>query len=397
MNRIVEEPISGEAATERLGAGPIPAHPYYQPDYHHLEVAAVFRPSWLQIGHVCELPEPGSFIVRPIEIAKTSILVTRGPDGVLRAFHNVCTHRGSKLVQEDGGKASAFSCRYHMWNFGYDGALRAAPDFERFYVDPADCGLKPVAVEVCAGLIFVHLDPQPPQALKDYLGPLVERLETFPVARATTFTEYVYEVEANWKLIIDNFQENYHLRFVHARTGGAPPPDNPFGYPSGFEFFGPHRTQRMRGGGGLAPGPVRAFALSRIVEFAGADGLLGGPWSSDYCVIFPNLFVFGSGMSPFSLYVLPTAPNRARGVFRFYWTGEDESASRRFAREFHAMMMRDLHAEDLPSIENSQVGLDSGVLEHIHFQSQEVLCRHHFLEVDKRVQAYVAGLQGPAE
>ena len=397
MATTIAEPLSGEQATAALGTDPIPAYPYYGRDYHDLEAEAVFRPSWLQIGHVCELAEPGSFIVRPIEVAKTSILVTRGPDGLLRAFHNVCTHRGSKLVQEEGGKAQAFSCRYHMWNFGFDGQLRAAPDFERFNLDKADCGLKAVSMEVCAGLIFVHLERTPAQSLKDYLGPLVERLESFPVARAAGFTEYVYDVAANWKLIIDNFQENYHLRFVHARTAGAMPPDNPFGYPAGYEFFGPHRTQRMRGGGGMAAGPVRGFALSKIVEFAGADGLLGGPWASDYCVVFPNLFIFGSGLSPFSLYVMPTAPNRARGVFRFYWTGEDESASRRFAREFHAMMMRDLHAEDLPSIENSQVGLDSGVLEHIHFQTEEVLCRHHFLEVDKRVQAYAAAHRGAAE
>ncbi|MGB8365885.1 MAG: aromatic ring-hydroxylating oxygenase subunit alpha [Rhizomicrobium sp.] len=373
-----------------LGAEPIPAAPYYDPEYYQLEAAAIFRRSWLQIGHVCELSEPGSFIVRPVEVGKTSILVTRGPDGVIRAFHNVCTHRGSKLVQEASGKRSAFSCPYHMWNFGYDGQLRAAPDFESFYADKSKCGLKAVAVDVCAGLIFINLDRSPSESLRDYLGPLADRIETFAVARATGFTEYVYDIDANWKLIMDNFQENYHLRYVHARTGGGMPPDNPFGYPAGFGFMGAHRTQTMRGGGGLNPGPVQGIGMRKIMEFAAADGLIGGPYSMDYCVFFPNLFVFGSGMSPFSLYVMPIAPDRSRGVFRFYWIGDDDSASRRFAREFLAMMMRDLHAEDLTSIVNSQVGLASGALDHIHFQAQEVLCRHLFRSVNDRVEAYKA-------
>jgi phenylpropionate dioxygenase-like ring-hydroxylating dioxygenase large terminal subunit len=280
-----------------------------------------------------------------------------------------------------------------MWNFGYDGQLRAAPDFESFYTETSKCNLKAVAVDVCAGLIFINLDPSPEQSLQDYLGPMAERLKTFAVARATTFTEYVYEIDANWKLIVDNFQENYHLRFVHARTGGGMPPDNPFGYPAGYRFMGPHRTQTMSGGGGLNPGPVQAFGMSKIIAFAAADGLVGGKYSMDYCVMFPNLFVFGSGLSPFSLYIMPIGPERSRGVFRFYWIGDDENASRRYAREFLAMQMRDLHAEDRTSILNSQFGMSSGALEHMHFQLNEVPCRHLFLEVNDRVQAHKAEQQ----
>src|SRR5580658_3479013 len=83
----------------RFGTDPIPAKPYYDPDYYALEAAAVFKRTWLQIGHVSELPVPGSYIVRSIEVVRSSVLITRGPDNLIRAFHNVCTHRGSKLVQ----------------------------------------------------------------------------------------------------------------------------------------------------------------------------------------------------------------------------------------------------------------------------------------------------------
>jgi Ring hydroxylating alpha subunit (catalytic domain) len=120
----------------------------------------------------------------------------------------------------------------------------------------------------------------------------------------TTWT-FGYDIDANWKLIVDNFQENYHLRFVHARTGGRLPENNPFGYPSRFDFMGPHHTQTMSMSGGGKPKPVQGIGMSKIVEFAAADGLMGGPYAKDYCAFFPNLFVFGSGMSPFSLYVMP--------------------------------------------------------------------------------------------
>src|SRR5262245_60431486 len=81
-----------------LGTAPIPAGPYYRADYFELERDAVFRRTWLQLGHVSELPEPGCFIVRPVEIARASILLVRGRDEQIRAFHNVCTHRGTQLV-----------------------------------------------------------------------------------------------------------------------------------------------------------------------------------------------------------------------------------------------------------------------------------------------------------
>lgn len=157
---IANEPPTNEAPPG-MGTGPIPAGPYYQPEYYELEREAVFRRSWLHMGHVCELPEPGSFIVREFEPLNASVLITHGKDGNIRAFHNVCTHRGTQLVAERSGTRSSFSCPYHAWTFGNDGQLRSAPDFERFYVDKSQCGLPPIAVDVCAGLIPSIFDEIP--------------------------------------------------------------------------------------------------------------------------------------------------------------------------------------------------------------------------------------------
>lgn len=374
-----------------LGTGPIPAAPYYQADYFDLEREAIFRRSWLPIGHICELPEPGSFIVRTVGIAKASILISHGKDGKIRAFHNVCTHRGTQLVSEQSGQRSLFSCPYHRWTFSDQGELRSAPDFERFYVDKSQCALSEVAVDVCAGLLFINLDSAPQQTLRDYLGPLARELEQLPVARATTFSEYVYEIEGNWKLTYDNFQENYHLRFIHPRSGeAASGKQNPFGYPTKYGFHGPHRTQTIWSNPDTNPKPFQAFAFMKATQFAMKDGFGASEQAKEYYAIFPNFFILGSPMTPFSQTVVPIAPNRSRGIIRLYWTGEDDCASRRFAREYAMATARDIHCEDRAVIEAGQRGLESGALTHIHFQSQEILCRHLFHEVDKRVAGYLA-------
>jgi phenylpropionate dioxygenase-like ring-hydroxylating dioxygenase large terminal subunit len=379
-----------------LGQGPIPAAPYYDPAWFELEREAVFKRTWLQIGHLCELPAPGDFIVRDLEVAKASILITHGKDGKIRAFHNVCTHRGTQLVAEAAGRASSFTCRYHAWTFGYDGQLRSAPDFEQFYVDKADCGLKEIAAEVCGGLIFVNLAPEPRESLGAFLGEVAEQLDRLPIGRATTFTEYVYEMEANWKVNYDNFQENYHLRFIHPRTGAATiSEENPYGYPSGYAFWGPHRGQTLwMNPQAVTPTGVQAFAYGLAGKMDWADGVGRGKVDMK---LFPNLFVIGLSTYAFTHCVLPISATTCRGVIRVYWRGEDDTASRRFAREYMWGAVRDVHAEDRSIIARGQRGLNSGAIRHIHFQLHEALCRHLFNEVNARVEAYKAELRAGGE
>ena len=376
-----------------LGTEPIPAGPYYQADYFDLEREAIFRRTWLNIGHVCELPEAGSFIVRQFDFANASILIVRGKDDVIRAFYNVCPHRGTQLVSDVSGKRSTFTCPYHAWTFSSTGELRSAPDMQRFYAEQKDCGLRKVSVDVCAGLIFVNLDPSPKQNLREFLGQIAAELETLPVAKATTFSEYVYEIDANWKLTYDNFQENYHLRFIHPRSGGpANGPDNPFGYPTRYRFLGPHRTQTIWSNPNPAPWitPTQGFIFSKAVPFVVADGFAQAPNNQEYFAIFPNSFIIGAPTQHFSHYVMPLSATRSRGVIRLYWIGEDNSATKRLVREFSMALALDIHSEDRAVIEAGQRGLSSGALKHIHFQSQEVLCRHLHKSVDQAVQAYRA-------
>lgn len=372
-----------------LGTGPIPAAPYYQADYFALEQEAIFKRSWLKIGHMSEIAEPGSYMVRTVPATEASILITHGKDGTLRAFHNVCTHRGTQLVATDAGQASSFTCPYHAWTFNANGDLRSAPDFDKFYIDKSKCSLPSISIDVCAKLVFINLDPAPEQTLQEFLGPIAQELETLTVAKATHFSEYTYEINANWKLTYDNFQENYHLRFIHPRSGeAASGPENPFGYPLKYGFHGPHRTQTIWFNRNFSPKPVQGFGLGKAVQYAAAEGFTNSEQSKEYYALFPNFFMLGSPTQPFSHTVIPISHNRSMGVIRIYWIGEDDTASRRFAREYGMATARDIHAEDRSVIEAGQRGLDSGALDVIHFQSQEVLCRHLYESVNQYVTEY---------
>jgi phenylpropionate dioxygenase-like ring-hydroxylating dioxygenase large terminal subunit len=372
-----------------LGTEPIPARYYYDPEWFELERKAVFLRSWINVGHVCELPEPGSFVRREVEYARASLLITRGRDGEIRAMHNACTHRGTQLTSEASGKQSKFSCPYHMWTFGSDGELLSAPDFERFYTTKEACALRQVAVGVCGGLIFVSFDPQ--QSLAEFLGPLGPQLDSLPVARATTFHEYVYDINANWKLTYDNFQENYHLRFIHPSTvGPGVGPENPFGYPSSFSLLGKHRTQTIWVNPEGIPKPAMLEAFIKGGPRLAQDGIANHPLGREYFALFPNFFLLGSPGNHFLHTVYPLGPEKSRGVIRLYWIGEDETASTRYAREFTCATTRDVHSEDVAVIEAGQRGLSSGALEHIHFMEKEILCRHLVKVVEAEVAAYQA-------
>ena len=372
-----------------LGTEPIPAKYYYDPEWYELERKAIWLRIWINVGHVCELPEAGSFIRRELEFAKASLLITRAKDGEIRAFHNACTHRGTQLTSEPCGKKNTFSCPYHMWTFGSDGALISAPDFERFYTSKESVALKQVAVDVCGGLIFVNFDPQ--QNLREFLGDMVPMLEQLPVARATTFHEYVYDIDANWKLTYDNFQENYHLRFIHSNTvGPGVGPENPFGYPSSFSLRGKHRTQTIWVNPDGQVSPTMLTAFTGGAKRLAADGILGHPMGREYLALFPAFFLLCSPGNHFLHNVYPLGPEKSRGVIRLYWIGEDETPSVRYAREFTLATTRDVHAEDVGVIQAGQRGLASGALEHIHFQEKEILCRHLIKVVEEEVEAYKA-------
>ena len=150
-----------------LGTAPVNYSDSIDPAYYEAERAAIFKRTWLNVGRVERLPRTGSYFTRELAAAGTSLILVRGRDGQIRAFHNICRHRGNKLVwndypnEETAGTCRQFTCKYHAWRYDLSGKLTfVQQEGEFFDLDKADYGLKEVACDIWEGFIFVNLDPR---------------------------------------------------------------------------------------------------------------------------------------------------------------------------------------------------------------------------------------------
>ncbi|MGI9310324.1 MAG: aromatic ring-hydroxylating oxygenase subunit alpha [bacterium] len=189
----------------------LPAAFYADDAIYRRDLEAVFFRHWIYAAHVSQLPAAGCY--RVVELGGESIILARARDDRIRAFANVCRHRGSRICA-GAGKASALVCPYHGWTYGLDGELRsrrAMPtDFKR-----AEHALKAVRCEVFHGLIFINLDPNA-HDLTPAVQALDSCLDVYQLAHAKVACAQTYAVEANWKLAVENFMECYHCAPAHA-------------------------------------------------------------------------------------------------------------------------------------------------------------------------------------
>lgn len=170
---------------------------------------ALFRTGPIAVAHASQLAEPGAFVTH--DASGVPLLVVRGDDRELRAFLNVCRHRGTRLADTPCGQAKAFVCPYHAWSYGRNGALLGIPHERGFAgIDRGERGLVRVPVSLAAGLVFVHTADA-----AGWLGPIADDLTGFGCASAHVYAPRVIERALNWKLAIDVFLEAYHLRPTH--------------------------------------------------------------------------------------------------------------------------------------------------------------------------------------
>ncbi len=190
-----------------------------------LEQERIFRRNWLLAGHVSELPQRGSYFLH--HSGSESAIVLRDHSGQLRAHHNFCRHRGTRLCSEGRGQlGNAMQCSYHAWTYGLDGALRSAPNMQAVAgFDKASWGLKPAALTEWRGFLFVSFaaDPHPVATFDGALHALASKFEHWPLPQLTSVHQTVYEVEANWKLIFHNASECYHCPTVHPHLNRLTP------------------------------------------------------------------------------------------------------------------------------------------------------------------------------
>ncbi|MBV8979424.1 MAG: aromatic ring-hydroxylating dioxygenase subunit alpha, partial [Acidimicrobiia bacterium] len=201
-----------------LGTGNVSFRDSVSPEFYELERETIFKRAWLNVGRIEDLPRKGSYFTKEIHIAKASVVVVRGMDDEVRAFHNICRHRGNKLVwngfpnEETKGVCRQFTCKYHGWRYDLDGALTYVQQEQEFFdLERESYGLRSVHCDVWNGFIFVNFDPEPRQTLREFLGPMITDLDDYPFGKLTERYDWVADNNSNWKIFADAFQEYYHV------------------------------------------------------------------------------------------------------------------------------------------------------------------------------------------
>jgi phenylpropionate dioxygenase-like ring-hydroxylating dioxygenase large terminal subunit len=195
----------------KLGTG-MPRELYLSEELFSQEIEVIFNRSWLYAGHESQLPRPGDYLT--VESGPESVIVARTADGGLAAFHNVCRHRGARLVNSGCGSARRLVCPYHQWTYRMDGTLQGAPKMPAGF-DPARHPLPAVNLASWNGLVFVNLSDQPDADLGRLLGGGSELFAPFQFRGARIAHAITYDVGANWKLVWENAQECYHCTANH--------------------------------------------------------------------------------------------------------------------------------------------------------------------------------------
>jgi glycine betaine catabolism A len=386
-----------------LGTEPISYEDSISPEFYELEREAIFRRAWLKVGRVEQVARTGSFFTKDIAAAKTSIIVVRDGDDV-RAFHNVCRHRGNKLMWQDypqeeiSGTARQFTCKYHGWRYGLDGACTfVQQEGEFFDLDRADYGLVPVHCDVFAGFIFVNFADEPSQSLRDFLGPMILGIDGYPFDQMTDRYAFRVECRANWKVFSDAFMEFYHAPVVHLGQYFPPaarPTINQMGYEAPhYQIDGPHGLVTTAGTlhreWDMPPEDVKpADVVTRSGLFGPWErpdlgelppGINPGkinPWGLSSFQFFPNFAILIWDAGWYNTHQFwPTSHNTV--VFEGdVYSLPAKKASERVGREMAAASFKEYSLQDANTLEATQSMLESRVVDRFPLNDQEVLCRH---------------------
>jgi phenylpropionate dioxygenase-like ring-hydroxylating dioxygenase large terminal subunit len=312
---------------------------YTDPEILRREQERIFRHAWQYVGHVGQVAEAGDHFAAD---AGVPVLVVRGDDGELRAFLNVCRHRGSQLV-EGSGRRAALQCPYHAWTYSLDGSLKAAPRADREEgFDAEGLSLVELRLDSWGPLLFVNPDREAPP-LAETLGALSELV---PLDGLEFRLRDEYELAANWKIASENFLECYHCPVAHK------------GFSAAFE---------------VAPDSYRLEATSDSVFSQFAPSRAEG--EGHFHFVWPNLKV-NVYPGPGNLSIgplLPAGPERSRGFLDYFFAPE---ADETWVEELLAFD-RQVGAEDRVLVERVQRGVGTGLIEHGRLlpQSEQLVAR----------------------
>jgi glycine betaine catabolism A len=395
-----------------LGTDVVSYEDCVNPQFFELEREAIFKRVWLNIGRVEDIPRKGNYFTKEIEVAKASIIVVRDQNNQVRAFHNICRHRGNKLVWNDfpgdetKGTCRAFTCKYHGWRYGLDGKLNFVQQEEEFFdLDKDRYGLVPVHCDTWGGFIFINLSTEPAQSLHQFLGPMLAPLDDYPFDKLTERYDFSADIDCNWKIFLDAFQEYYHVPVLHSReaTPAARPKMGGFEAPH-YQLDGPHRMVTTSG----IPRRLWPADYQYPIEIATRSGLFGpwdepdlGPklpgtnpggvknWGMDNFQLFPNCEILIWSTGWYMLYrYWPISHRRHRFEGSLYFAPAT-SATQRAAQETAAVMFKEFALQDAGTLTGTQQGLQSrATVGDFPLCDQELLVRHFHKAVGDWVETY---------
>jgi Rieske 2Fe-2S family protein len=344
---------------------------YWDPAILQAELDQFYYRNWLCVGRVEEFQETGDFVTR--QVGRESILLVRDAAGSVRGYYNLCRHRGTRVVLEPSGKgARSFICPYHAWSYDVNGRLIGAPhmsaqeDFHR-----KEYGLYPIRVDTWGGFVWVNLEASGPK-LRESLGPFFERFDRFPLADLRLGGRQVYEVEANWKIIVENFSECYHCAPVHPSLNRLTP------YLSGDN----DASFQQLNGRSMFSGGFMEFAQDfQSMTRSGYTKrpLVPGMTAEDkkrvyYYVLFPNTFF---SLHPDYLMIhhgWPVSPSHTRVENEFYFTPE-AVADPAFDPSDAVGLWDEINRQDWKVCELVQEGMGSRAWNGGRYSDQEELVR----------------------
>jgi phenylpropionate dioxygenase-like ring-hydroxylating dioxygenase large terminal subunit len=343
-----------------------PVSHYTDPTRLQEEIDVLFRKFPIIIGHASDVASAGQYLTQ--DIAGVPVLVARGTDGVLRAFLNVCRHRGAQLVGQPCGKASTFSCPYHRWTYGLEGQLRGMPQpFGFDDVDRADLGLVELQAMEHFGLIWVVPSVQKHQVdISAWTAPLAEYLGGLDLGSHHVFRKWSLNRKMGWRIALEGFQENYHFCSAHATTACSGYLDNQ----SLFRHFSPHWRH--------------AVPMPSVLELKDQDPMSWEyrPHFMDQNYLFPANFVQVMTDHVYVHTIMPTGPGTC--VFQCMMIVAEEPKTEKAERYWKKNydLVRVVFNEDFEIGEGIQRGLDAGANSHFTFGKYEVGLHHSQQSID---------------
>ncbi|MCO5080721.1 MAG: aromatic ring-hydroxylating dioxygenase subunit alpha [Rhizobiaceae bacterium] len=318
----------------------LPGWSYHSPALLELEKEHVFRKHWQIVGHISDLPNPGDYLA--MDVVGERALVVRGKDGEVRAFHNLCRHRGSRVVAESQGTCkNALVCPFHGWVYNLDGTLRGAARPRSFPdLDKTEFGLMPLELEIWMGFIFIRFRESGQPSVAELMAPVTEEISHYDVPdMVPSYGIWTQTTPVNWKSVRDVDNEGYHVAMAHPALQdlyGSTYFDEPFvnGVSRSFATYNPHAGRRwsVRNYLKVAPQP------ERLPEH------LRRAWV--YYGLFPNTVV---ALTPetaqfYQEFPLSTGETLLRGAIYRY---RDETREEAAARYLAFRIDRDTMAEDV--------------------------------------------------